>query len=109
MVKQENRVYLTRQELIDKYPDLESVFYDEEVLLMLQDKFFISGLTKLEMETEVAENYKFADLDDIPEKYFIHYYEEQSVLDFLEYRNRRLRAIGIDPNDRKTGIDTEEK
>ncbi len=90
----ENIVYLTYEQLLEKYPNFKHIFYEEDLLIWLDDLKFIHCMSRHPREVEEGENYEFRDSDeDLPIEDWIRFYGEKSILSFLEFAEKRWKAI----------------
>lgn len=96
--EREKYVFLTQQQLLDKYPKMLYVFYDEDFLKVLLETKFIHGYALTPREIELGKDYVYKESDcDISDEDMTCFYEEQSILALVNYRNGVIQNL-IDLN-----------
>jgi hypothetical protein len=87
-------VFLTHQQLLEKYPKMVYVFSDEDFLIMLLDAKFIYGYALTPNEIKLGKNYVYKDSDsEVEEEDMTYFYEEQSILTISKFRNGVIKNL----------------
>lgn len=91
-MKEEN--FLSYKQLIEKYPELKSIFFNEEFLKVLLRTMFIQGYALTPKEIELGNDYELSEADlSVSEEEMTYFYHEKSVFKLVDFRNNAIENL----------------